>query len=122
MLNWFKKQEQISSSIIAKGTNITGNISSDGELFINGIVKGDVINALIIHIEEDGIVECNIIADEIYISGNFKGDILAHAVSIIEGAIVKGNIDYKNSLRIDESSKFSGCITLVENENSDIDQ
>lgn len=113
------------STVITKGTTITGNISSDGSLEIMGTINGDVecqgkLSVL-------GFVTGNCMASEIYIGskrlvgcinseGSVKiglgtvviGDVTASS-AVIAGAI-KGEIDINGPVIIDSSAVIKGNI------------
>lgn len=113
------------STVITKGTTITGNISSDGSLEIMGTIKGDIECQGKLSIL--GFVTGNCMASEIYIGskrlvgcisseGSVKiglgtviiGDVTASS-AVIAGAI-KGEIDINGPVIIDSSAVIKGNI------------
>jgi len=112
-------------TIITKGTTITGSISSDGSLEINGTIKGDIECQGKLSVI--GIVSGNCMAAEVYVGakrlegcinseGSVKiglgtvviGDVTASS-GVIAGAI-KGEIDINGPIVIDSSAVIKGNI------------
>ncbi len=103
-----KSTESVNSipSIIAKGLVITGNLVSDGEIQIEGIVVGD-ITANKLSIGETAHVTGSIDANEILIRGKIDGGIKAVEVSITSSASVKGDV-INSSLSIEPGAIIDG--------------
>lgn len=93
-------------SIIAKGLAITGNLVSDGEIQIDGIVVGD-ITADKICIGETAHITGNLDANEILIRGKIDGGIKGVNISISGNASVRGDV-INSSLNIDSGAMIDG--------------
>ncbi|MEH6403682.1 MAG: polymer-forming cytoskeletal protein [Sneathiella sp.] len=93
-------------SILAKGLAITGNIASDGELQIDGIVTGN-IRAEKLNVGETAHVTGNIDAGEILIRGKIDGNIKGIDISIMSTGMVKGDV-ISSSLNIDPGAIIDG--------------
>jgi len=121
--NALNRNEEV--TIITKGTTITGSISSDGSLEVNGTIKGDIECQGKLSII--GIVSGNCMAAEVYVGakrlvgcinseGSVKiglgtvviGDVTASS-GVIAGAI-KGEIDINGPIVIDSSAVIKGNI------------
>lgn len=100
-------------SIIAKGLVITGNLVSDGELQIEGIVVGD-IKAEKISIGETAHVTGSIDASTLLIRGKVDGGIKGIEVSIMSTASVRGDV-VNNSLNIDPGAIIDGHCKYSDN-------
>lgn len=85
----------MSVGIIADGITIEGNIIADDSLVINGNVNGNVIAT-----------------NDLRVTGEVTGDICANTI-ITNGAKIKGNINSKNEVIIEENSIIIGDITGI---------
>ncbi|MCL1848785.1 MAG: polymer-forming cytoskeletal protein [Clostridiales bacterium] len=81
------------STVIAPGTVVDGNISSNEDLMIYGVVNGDVLNArkLVIH-------------------GEVAGSISAMDISLVD-SIIAGNVVAQNSTEMTKDSCILGDLT-----------
>jgi len=105
----------LSASIIATGNTINGNISSEGDIRIDGTIKGNVFSKAKVLIGTEGMVEGTIHSREADISGNVCGNInckeLLHlkgnALHLKGNATVSGDI-HTGKLLIEPSVSFNG--------------
>ncbi|MBL4906077.1 MAG: polymer-forming cytoskeletal protein [Sneathiella sp.] len=93
-------------SILSKGLVITGNLVSDGELQIEGIVVGDIA-ANKLSIGETAHVTGSIDANEVLIRGKVDGGIKGVNVSILASASVKGDV-INSTLSIESGAIIDG--------------
>lgn len=93
-------------SIISEGLQVTGNLSCDGDIQIDGRVQGD-IEARSLTVGENGVVDGSIVADEVHVSGTLDGEISARSVVIARGAHVRGDIAH-DVLSIESGAQFEG--------------
>ena len=85
-----------------------GNVSGDGDLQIDGQVKGDVrVGRLIVG--ETGAVEGNVQADFIEVRGRVVGGVLGKQVKLVATAYVDGDITAEQ-LSIDVGAFFQGRV------------
>ena len=94
------------ASVLAADLIFEGNISGDGELLIDGAVKGDVhVSRLIVgeHAHVKGIIR----GAYIEVRGHVHGDIEGKAVRLLETAHVEGDITHEQ-LSIDVGAFFQG--------------
>ena len=93
-------------SLLASDLLFEGNISGDGELLIEGAVKGDIHVARLV-IGERAHVEGTIRGGVIEIRGTVNGNIEGKAVRLLESAHVEGDITHEQ-LSIDVGAFFQG--------------
>lgn len=99
-------------NLIAKGTQITGNISSDGDLRIDGEISGDLDTRGRLVIGASGKIEGEIKCNSCEISGTHKGKLFVSellslkATSKVSGEIVTGK------LSIEPGAYFAGTCTM----------
>lgn len=117
MKNLFKKQPDFDSftSLIAEGTEFTGNIKFSGTLKIQGKVIGEIHNSendSCIVIAESGVVHSSAMnSQNIIISGLVQSNTI-HAdqvLRILKGAEIQGATIFYRSLEIEPGAKLHGC-------------
>ncbi len=82
--------------------NIVGNISTQGIVSVKGRVEGNIKSEKVV-IENDGLVEGCIYANELIILGKFQGKIWADKVEIGSSGLVSGELIYER-LTIDDGA------------------
>jgi cytoskeletal protein CcmA (bactofilin family) len=98
----------ISPSIIGEGSCITGDIASEGDIRIDGTVKGNVISKAKVLVGPSGTIEGDMHCIDADISGNICGKIVAKGLLFLKGnAVVSGDI-HTNKLVVEPTAKFNG--------------
>ena len=106
-----RRQAARAPSVLAADLMFEGSISGDGELLIEGAVKGDVHVARLV-VGEHAHVEGTIRGGQIEIRGHVHGDVEGKAVRLLETGHVEGDIAYEQ-LSIDVGAFFQGrCAQL----------
>ena len=82
-----------SGTVIAPGTVVDGNISSNEDLLIYGVVNGDVLNA-----------------NKLVIHGEVAGSISAKDITLID-SIIAGNVTAQNGTEMTKDSCILGDLT-----------
>jgi len=100
-----------SLSLLAADCRLTGDISSDGELHIDGRLEGDLI-CKTLTIGETGVVTGKISADMVRVLGSVNGQIKAHAIELGATARVVGDITH-SSLKVDAGAYVQGVFTRL---------
>lgn len=108
-----KPSARVGASIICSDMKITGSITSDGALQIDGSVDGDV-QAGDITIGSTGLVTGEIKSDTLRVKGKVKGSIRSQKVELETGASVDGDI-YHAALIIQPDATFEGQVKRQEN-------
>src|SRR4051812_1008437 len=81
------------SSVLGPATRVTGRVTGDGGLRVEGSVRGDIQVGGDAEIAEGGNVEGNVTAASLEISGTLLGDVVSRGpVSIRGGAVVRGEL------------------------------
>lgn len=96
-------------NIIAHGTQVQGNIITVGDCRIDGSVRGNVSSKSKIIIGQSGIVEGNIICQNIEIEGSVKAETLnvGELIALRATASLIGNIT-TGKIAIEPGAEFSG--------------
>jgi len=99
-------------NLIGAGTSIEGEITSDGDIRIDGKVKGTVNSKAKIVIGNTGVVEGDLICDNADVSGKVFGKLQVEdllflkATGYLEGDIITGK------LVVESGSRFSGSCRM----------
>ncbi len=97
-----------SSTMIGTGTIITGDIESNGDIRIDGTLKGNLRGKAKIIIGADGIVEGSIEGLQADIMGHVTGNIKIQELLFLHGSTeVHGDI-YAGKLQVEPSAVFNG--------------
>jgi cytoskeletal protein CcmA (bactofilin family) len=101
----------VAATVIGSGITIEGDVSSDDEVVVAGVVRGKLSVDGNVTVESEGVVEADIGAHAVAIGGNVTGnvtaservdllaggkligDVKASRLTIADGATFKGNVD-----------------------------
>lgn len=103
----------ISINIISKGTEILGDINSQGDMRIEGTVKGSLLCKARIVIGDSGEVKGNITANDAVISGTVIGNVMVSEFLFLKGTakifgdLVVGKIVVENGAEFNGSCKMN---------------
>jgi len=109
----FNKSSEITNksanetTIIAHGTNIKGEINIQCNLHIDGSFDGIIKADKNVTIGKTGIVQGEIEANKISISGNITGNINANIIYLLKDGKLFGKV-LQNELIIEEGALFEG--------------
>ena len=96
------------ASIIAAGTTVKGDISSNGDIRIDGTLQGNVQSTAKVVIGANGVVDGDISGQQADIMGKINGTIkVKELLQLKGGCTVTGNI-YAAKLQIETSANFNG--------------
>ena len=101
------------ASLIAAGTTLKGDITSNGDVRIDGTLQGNMICSAKVIIGANGVVEGDISGQQADIMGKVTGTIkVKELLQLKGGSIVNGNI-YAGKLQIEPSANFNGQCHMV---------
>ncbi len=107
--------ETPSVNIIGNGTDINGNIKSNGDLRIDGFIKGTIQATGKVVVGSTGRVEGEISCQNADISGEVKAHIkVTELLSLKANAVVSGDIQ-TNKLAIEPGAVFTGACKMGNN-------
>jgi len=95
-------------SIISPDLEIVGNMKSDGEIQIDGRVKGD-IKGHMLTVGEQGKIDGSTVADTVRIFGTVNGRVEAKTVHLDKSARVTADITF-GTLAIEAGAYFEGKV------------
>ena len=96
----------LSISTIGEDLAITGNVTSKGELQLNGQIRGDIdCKALVVG--ENARLEGNVVAEDVTIRGRLIGSVRALRLTLQSTSHVAGNL-YHRHLSLEQGTHFEG--------------
>lgn len=100
-------------SLISQFLSVTGDLASDGDVQVDGVVDGNVKTASLT-IGESGSIKGAVTAENVQVAGTLDGQIRARMVTLTRTARVRGDI-WHESLAIEAGAQFEGtCRRLDE--------
>ncbi|HOA37079.1 MAG TPA: polymer-forming cytoskeletal protein [Flavihumibacter sp.] len=98
-----------STSLIGNGTTLKGDISSNGDMRIDGTLIGNINSTAKVVIGANGVVEGDIIGAQADIMGKVTGTIkVKELLQLKASGIVNGNI-HAGKLQIEPAATFNGA-------------
>jgi cytoskeletal protein CcmA (bactofilin family) len=98
----------VDPSFIGRNTYFEGHINCDGELHVDGSVRGQVRAALCV-IDRNGTVFGNLYGEVIHVRGRVTGPIQGGAVYVYSGAHIEGDV-FNDSISIEPGAFVDGAI------------
>lgn len=96
------------ASIIAAGTSLKGDLTSNGDIRIDGTLQGNIHCTAKVVIGANGIVEGDIAGQQADIMGKVNGTVkVKELLQLKGGSNINGNI-YASKLQIEPSANFNG--------------
>ena len=95
-------------NLVGDGTEIKGNINSDGDIRIDGKVIGDVITRAKLVLGASGTIDGNVTANSSDISGTIKGNMVISDILYIKASgRIEGDIT-TSKMVIENGGEFNG--------------
>lgn len=96
------------TTLIGAGTTLKGDLSSNGDLRIDGTIIGNISSSAKIIVGNSGVVEGDISGNQADIVGKVSGNIRAKELLQLRGeSVVTGNL-YAGKLQVEPSATFNG--------------
>ena len=108
--------QKFSSSTLSNSFSLKGSISCKGELQIDGRINGNINGEKVI-LGPESSMDGTLTADEVVISGKFKGKIKGKSIRLDSGASVNAEIIYE-ILAIEDGSSVNGVVKKSVNSES----
>lgn len=103
-----------SASLIGAGTSLKGDITSNGDLRIDGTLIGNIIGSAKVIIGAQGVVEGDISGQQADIMGKVTGSIkMRELLQLKNGCTVNGNIS-AGKLQVEPSAVFNGQCHMLQ--------
>jgi cytoskeletal protein CcmA (bactofilin family) len=101
------------ASLIGSGTSLKGDITSTGDLRIDGTLVGNIICSSKVIIGANGVVEGDVSGQQADIMGNVTGTIKVKELLMLKSNCqVNGNL-YSAKLQIEPAASFNGQCHMV---------
>lgn len=111
----FDAQAGNASTLIGAGTTITGDLESNGDIRIDGVLKGNLKAKAKIIVGAEGVVEGNLEGLQADIMGNVTGSIKVQELLFLHGKTkVNGDI-YAGKLQVEPTAVFNGSCHMGAN-------
>lgn len=105
-----------SQNIIAKGTNIIGDFSSEGDLRIDGIIEGNIKTPGKVVVGKFGVIKGTLSGTDAYFEGKFSGNLtLTGTLTLkssahIEGEVVLGKLEVEPGATFNVNCIMKGAL------------
>ena len=125
MFNIFKKVQSDDVTIISAEASIQGDLIIPKDLYIEGSITGNKIQARSIYISKTSIVQSGIITcGTIEIAGDLKGHVICTSLKVLPGGSFNGTVEYKGTIeslgvmnatlvKIEDTKKVSKPVEIV---------
>ncbi|MCA9620276.1 MAG: polymer-forming cytoskeletal protein [Myxococcales bacterium] len=102
----------MATTVIGPGITIEGEVTSEDEVVIAGVLKGKLEVEGPVSIESDGTVEADIGAHSVSIGGSVKGNVTAtERVDLLSGGRLVGDVKAAR-LTIADGASFKGNVDM----------
>ncbi|MFT6773816.1 MAG: cytoskeletal protein CcmA (bactofilin family) [Paracoccaceae bacterium] len=95
-------------SILSQDLTVTGNMSTTGDIQVEGAVEGD-IRAHLLTVGETATIRGEIVADDVVVNGRVVGRVRGIKVRLTSSARVEGDIIHK-TIAIESGAHFEGSV------------
>ena len=99
-------------SVVSAKMHVTGDVTGEADLQIDGTVSGSV-RARAVVVGAEGRIEGDVVAGQISLLGSVTGNLRARVVTLGAGARLEGDIEYE-TLAIERGAVFAGGCRRIE--------
>lgn len=105
-----------SQNIIAKGTKIVGDLISEGDLRIDGIVEGNIQTPGKVVVGKSGVINGTLSGSDAYFQGKFSGSLNVSGTltlkssAHIEGEVVLGKLEVEPGATFNVTCVMKGAV------------
>ena len=108
----FQAKPKPSPSLLSSDLTIKGNVSSSGDIQIEGTIEGDV-RAHLLTVGESATIRGEVVADDVVVNGRVIGRVRGLKVRLTSSAKVEGDIVHK-TIAIESGAHFEGSVQRQE--------
>ena len=108
----FQNKPKPSPSLLSNDLTIKGNVSSSGDIQIEGTIEGDV-RAHLLTVGESATIRGEVVADDVVVNGRVIGRVRGLKVRLTSTAKVEGDIVHK-TIAIESGAHFEGSVQRQE--------
>lgn len=100
-------------TLVGEEAYFSGLLAAKGSLRVEGVVEGDVTDAVAVEIGKKGRVKGNIAAESVSVAGAVEGDVIASRhIELLSQSRVRGNLR-SPSLSVQEGAVFDGVCAMT---------
>lgn len=99
-------------SIISSNLTIIGNVNSNGNVKLDGVIHGDMFCSSLV-VSESGEIKGGIVADDVVVLGQVHGPIRGKKVMLHATAQVEGDI-YHQGIGIEMGTRYDGTLRWID--------
>jgi cytoskeletal protein CcmA (bactofilin family) len=105
-------------TLVGEEAYFHGVLAAKGSLRVEGVVEGDITDAVSVEIGKKGKIKGNIAAESVSVAGSVEGDVVCtRAIEVLAGGRLVGNMRTP-SLRIEEGAVFDGSCSMHASEDA----
>ena len=108
----FQNKPKPSPSLLSSDLTIKGNVTSSGDIQIEGTIEGDV-RAHLLTVGESATIRGEVVADDVVVNGRVIGRVRGLKVRLTSTAKVEGDIVHK-TIAIESGAHFEGSVQRQE--------
>lgn len=103
-------------SIIGPGMSITGDLTTNGVVRIEGTVHGSIRAEKAVHLGQGGYVEGDVFTADAVIGGSVRGSVVAtNRLELQATCVVDGEVSTRaEHLKMEEGARFSGKVVILD--------
>ncbi|MEM9148054.1 MAG: polymer-forming cytoskeletal protein [Pseudomonadota bacterium] len=101
-----------SPSLLSSDLTVKGNVSTSGDIQIEGTIEGDV-RAHLLTVGESATIRGEVVADDVVVNGRVVGRLRGLKVRLTSTSKVEGDIVHK-SIAIESGAHFEGSVQRAE--------
>lgn len=104
------------SAFITKGTELIGTLKTDGDVFLDGRMDGEITAGGRTIVETESIVNADVFCKDLDVSGEVNGNLdVSNCIQVSSTGKIFGNIEC-DELLIDEGATYRGEISISNRE------
>ena len=107
-----KKKQTMERNILAKNTKIVGDLSSEGDFRIDGILEGTLVTKGRVIIGLEGFVQGKVLCENADVEGKFSGELKVNkTLTIKASAAITGEV-VLGKLSVEPGATFNATCTM----------
>lgn len=100
-------------TLVGEEAYFHGVLAAKGSLRVEGVVEGDITDAVTVDIGKKGRVKGNVAAESLSVAGVLEGDVVCtRYIEVLAGGKLSGNIRTPR-LKIEEGAMFDGSCAMA---------
>lgn len=114
MSKTFEDNQNRLPNIIGQGTKIVGDIETNGDLRVDGVIEGNIQSKGKVVLGQSGVIKGTIKCGSAEISGQFEGKMdVSELLSLRSSSVFKGEMTI-SKLSIEPGATFNGTCSMPE--------